>query len=167
VARRRIPSTPAVRALRDLAIDFEARPYPYVERGGARAAAEALGLDLHVVVKTLVFERPDKQPFLVLMHGDREVSASAVARTLGVKQVRPCDPTVAERHTGYRVGGTSPFGTRKPMPVLVESTILELPRVAINGGTRGLLVELAPACLISHLGATAVEVAASREASGR
>jgi len=159
MARDRIPSTPAIRTLRAQGIAFEPRRYPYVDRGGARAAAEALDLDLHAVVKTLVFEGPDKRPLLVLMHGDREVSASAVARVLGVKQARPCDPAVAERHTGYRVGGTSPFGTRKELPVLVEASILELPRVAINGGARGLLVELHPACLTTCLGATPVDVA--------
>ncbi|MEO0600109.1 MAG: YbaK/EbsC family protein [Myxococcota bacterium] len=159
MARNRIPSTPALRTLRELGIPFEARPYAYVERGGARAAAEALGLDLHAVIKTLVFEGPDKRPFLVLMHGDREVSANRAARALGVKQVRPCDPAVAERHTGYRVGGTSPFGTRKPVPVLVHDSILELPRVAVNGGSRGLLVELDPTCFVAELGGIPADVA--------
>lgn len=159
MARERIPSTPAVRALRALGVSFEPRPYPYVERGGAAAAADALDLELHTVIKTLVFETPDKKPLLVLMHGDRAVSANELARVLEVKQVRPCDPAVAERHTGYRVGGTSPFGTRKVMPVYVESTILELPEIAINGGSRGLLVTVAPAVLIEHLGATPVSVA--------
>ncbi len=159
MARPRIPSTPALRTLRALGVAFEPRLYPYVERGGARAAAEALGLDLHTVVKTLVFEDPRSEPFLVLMHGDREVSASAVARVLGVKQVRPCPPAVAERHTGYRVGGTSPFGTRKLLRVVVQESILALRSIAINGGSRGLLVELAPVCLLAHLDATAADVA--------
>lgn len=161
MARARIPSTAALRLLRAQGIDFEPRPYPYVDRGGAAAAAEALELELHTVIKTLVFETPDKQPLLVLMHGDRAVSTNQLARVLGVKQVRPCEPAVAERHTGYRVGGTSPFGTRRTMPVYVEASVLALPRIAINGGSRGLLVTLDPAVLTEQLGAEAVEVASS------
>lgn len=159
MARSRVPSTPALRTLRALGIPFEPRPYPYVDRGGASAAAEVLGLDLHRVIKTLIFEDPDQRPLIVLMHGDRAVSANALARAIGVKSVRPCDPPTAERHSGYRVGGTSPFGTRKTLPVYVEASILALPRIAINGGARGLLVELEPAALTDHLGAVPVEVA--------
>ena len=158
MGRQRVPSTPALRALREAGAEFEVLPYEYVDRGGAAAAAEALGLELHEVVKTLVFEH-DRAPIVVLMHGDRAVSANALARVLGVKQVQPCAPAVAEKHTGYRVGGTSPFGTRRTMPVYVEATVLELPSIAINAGARGFLVRLAPSLLVSMLGAQPVEVA--------
>jgi Cys-tRNA(Pro) deacylase len=138
------PTTPAVRALRQAGISFTGRPYAYIEHGGTAAFAADAGVDEHAVIKTLVMEDEAKRPFVVLMHGDREVSTKEMARVIGVKTVRPCAPETAERHSGYQVGGTSPFGLRKPMPVYVEASILELPRIYINGGKRGFLVELEP-----------------------
>src|ERR671917_1124491 len=138
------PVTPAVRALRELGAEFEPHLYEYEERGGTRRSAEELGVDEHAVVKTLVLETDARRPLVVLMHGDREVSTKRLARRLGVKTVRPCDPAAAQRHTGYMVGGTSPFGTRARLPVYVERTIFGLPRIFINGGKRGFLVEIEP-----------------------
>lgn len=153
------PSTPALRLLAKRRIPHEVHTYDYVERGGARASSSALGVPLEQVVKTLVFETGDGDPVVVLMHGDREVSAKELARALGQKRVQPCKPEVAERHSGYRVGGTSPFGTRKRMPVCIEASILELPRIWLNGGARGLLVSLDPAVLPELLDARSVHVA--------
>jgi Cys-tRNA(Pro) deacylase len=138
------PVTPAVRFLREKGVAFEPRLYDYEERGGTRHSAEALGVDEHAVVKTLVMETDGRKPLVVLMHGDREVSTKQLARTLGVKAVSPCDPQAAQKHTGYLVGGTSPFGTRTRLPVYVERTIFQLPKIYINGGKRGFLVELEP-----------------------
>ncbi len=138
------PMTPAVRVLRRAGVAFTEHPYTYVERGGTSIFAEESGVDEHVVIKTLVMEDEAKTPLVVLMHGDREVSTKELARTLGVKSVRPCPPETAERHSGYLVGGTSPFGLRKPMPVYIEGSILELPKIYINGGKRGFLVGLDP-----------------------
>lgn len=141
----KLPSTPALRLLRQEKVAFEAHPYRYVEKGGTGASSSALGVDEHAVIKTLIFETDGKDPVAVLMHGDREVSAKALARELGVKSTRPCPPEVAERHSGYRLGGCSPFGLRKPMPVVAEASLFELARIYINGGSRGLLVSMAPA----------------------
>ena len=138
------PVTPAVRALREKKVEFEPHLYDYVERGGTSHSAEALGVDEHAVVKTLVMEAEGKRPFIVLMHGDREVSTKNLARTIGTKSVQPCDPQTAQKHTGYVVGGTSPFGTRARLPVYVERTIFDLPKIYINGGKRGFLVEIEP-----------------------
>src|SRR5687767_8257823 len=138
------PVTPAVRLLRERKVSFVPRLYDYEERGGTRRSAEELGVDEHAVVKTLVMETEARQPLVVLMHGDREVSTKQLARALGVKTVSPCDPRTAQRHTGYVVGGTSPFGTRSRLPVYVERTIFELPKIYINGGKRGFLVEIEP-----------------------
>jgi Cys-tRNA(Pro) deacylase len=138
------PMTPAVRALREAGVEFTDHPYAYVEHGGTSTFAAESGVDEHVVIKTLVMEDDMKRPFVVLMHGDREVSTKELARTLGVKSVRPCAPETAERHSGYMVGGTSPFGLRKPLPIYVEASILDLPRIYINGGKRGFLVGLDP-----------------------
>src|SRR5919206_1469593 len=138
------PITPAVRLLREKGVAFEPHLYDYVERGGTRRSAEELGVDEHAVVKTLVMETDARKPLVVLMHGDREVSTKQLARTLNVKSVQPCDPAAAQKHTGYLVGGTSPFGTRLRLPVYVERTIFALPRIYINGGKRGFLVEIAP-----------------------
>jgi Cys-tRNA(Pro) deacylase len=138
----KIPSTPALRILRKSGCAFEVHPYRYVERGGTRASSEALGVDEHAVVKTLVFEADDGAPLVVLMHGDRDVSAKKLARCIGTKSVRLCEPRVAERHTGYRVGGTSPFGLRKALPVYADGGIRDLERLYINGGARGLLVSM-------------------------
>ena len=142
-----IPVTTAIRALRAAKADFEPCVYDYVEHGGTRHSAERLGVDEHATVKTIVMETDAKKPFIVLMHGDREISTKQMARVLGVKSVAPCTPDTATRHTGYLVGGTSPFGLRKPLPVYAESTIFDLPQIHINGGRRGLLVKITPATL--------------------
>jgi Cys-tRNA(Pro) deacylase len=155
----RTPSTPATRLLREKGVAYTEHPYRYEERGGTAVSARELGVDEHAVVKTLVMERDDGEPLVVLMHGDREVSTKALARRLGCKSVQICRPEVASRHSGYLVGGTSPFGTRKAMPVYVERTILELPRIWVNGGSRGFLVALDPRELVRVLGAVPVEVA--------
>src|ERR687886_2603982 len=153
------PITPAVRLLRERKVASEPHLYDYVERGGTRRSAEALGVDEHAVVKTLVMETDAKKPLLVLMHGDREVSTKQLARALGVKGIPPCDFAQAQKHTGYLVGGTSPFGTRTRMPVYAERTIFELPKIYINGGKRGFLVSIDPQVLKEVLHAEEVEVA--------
>ncbi|HWN87394.1 MAG TPA: Cys-tRNA(Pro) deacylase [Vicinamibacterales bacterium] len=152
-------STPAIHFLRKHGVAFTEHPYRYEEHGGTRVSSRELGVDEHAVVKTLVMEDEAKRPLVVLMHGDREVSTKQLARQTGHKTIEPCAPAVAERHTGYAVGGTSPFGTRKPLPIFVERTILDLERLYINGGRRGLLVGVAPGDLTRVLGATPVEVA--------
>jgi Cys-tRNA(Pro) deacylase len=155
----RTPSTPAVRLLRERGVAFTEHPYRYEEKGGTAASSRELGVDEHAVVKTLVFEDDAGAPLIVLMHGDREVSTKALARQLGRKSVRICRPEVATRHSGYQVGGTSPFGTRKVMPVLVERTLFALPKIYLNGGSRGFLVGLMPSELARVLGAVAVDAA--------
>jgi len=158
MSKDHIPATPAIRVLRDNGVDFVPRPYKYEERGGTEVAARELGVDEHLTVKTLVMEDEKKAPFIVLMHGDREVSTRELARTLGVKTVQPCAPAAANRHTGYMVGGTSPFGTKKTLPVYVEETILSLPAIYINAGRKGLLVEMKPADLEKLLKPVPVKV---------
>jgi Cys-tRNA(Pro) deacylase len=153
------PITPAVRVLREKGIAFTPHLYDYVEHGGTRHSAESLGVPEHQVVKTLVMETERKALLIVLMHGDREVSTKNLARLIGVKQVTPCQPDVAQKHTGYLVGGTSPFGTRKPLPVYVQQSILDLPRIAINGGKRGFLVTIDPRDLRKALDVIEVDVA--------
>ena len=153
------PVTPAVRLLRENKVEFEPHLYDYVERGGTAHSAEALGVDEHAVVKTLVLETEARKALIVLMHGDREVSTKRLARRLGVKSVQPCAPDAAQKHTGYLVGGTSPLGTRSPLPVYAERTIFELPRIYINGGKRGFLVSLDPQALRALLPVEEVEVA--------
>jgi Cys-tRNA(Pro) deacylase len=153
------PVTAAVRVLRDARAAFVPHLYAYVEKGGTGASAAALGVDEHQVIKTLVFETDGKKPFVILMHGDREVSQKSLARALGEKTVRPCAPDVADRHSGYKVGGTSPFGLRREMPIYVERSVLDLPRIYINGGARGFLVEIDPAVLTTVLDATPVDAA--------
>ena len=138
---------------------FEPRLYDYVERGGTRASAEALGADEHAVIKTLIFEDDSGAPLVVLMHGDRQVSAKQLARCVGAKRVSPCEHAVADRHSGYQVGGTSPFGTRRVMPLYMERSIADLERIFINGGSRGFLVELDPGELIRVLTPTLVDAA--------
>lgn len=155
----RHPVTQAVRALRQAQVDFVPHLYPWEARGGTAASSAALGVDEHLVIKTLIFEDEARRPLCILMHGDREVSAKNLARTIGTKQVGPCTPEVADRHSGYQVGGTSPFGLRRAMPIYMERTIADLPRLYINGGARGFLVELAPADLVRVLAPTAVDVA--------
>jgi len=134
----------AIRALRAAGVAFVPHVYPWQPRGGTRASSEALGVPEHGVVKTLIFETEHGDPLCILMHGDREVSAKQLARAIGTKTVAPCAPEVADRHSGYQVGGTSPFGLKRAMPVYMESTILALPRIYINGGARGFLVEIDP-----------------------
>jgi Cys-tRNA(Pro) deacylase len=151
----------AIRALRAGRVPFVPHLYPYEPRGGTRASSAALGVDEHAVVKTLIFEDAAKRPLCVLMHGDREVSTKNLARHLGVKQVAPCAPDVADRHSGYQVGGTSPFGLKRAMPVYVERSIVALPRIYINGGARGFLVEIDPADLVRVLAPTLVDAAAA------
>ena len=153
------PMTQAVRLLRGSWIAFEPYLYAYEERGGTRRSAEELKIDEHSVIKTLVMETDSRDPLIVLMHGDREVSTKELARVLGVKTVSPCDPAVAQKHTGYMVGGTSPLGTRKALPVYAEKTVFDLPLIYINGGKRGFLVALDPNELKRVLKITEVSVA--------
>ena len=153
------PVTMAIRALRGAKVAFEPHLYPWQPHGGTRASSEALGVDEHAVIKTLIMEDDRKQPLCVLMHGDREVSTKQLARTIGVKTIAPCAPEVADRHSGYQVGGTSPFGLRKQMPIYMQQTIAELPRIYINGGARGFLVELDPREVVRVLAPTLVDVA--------
>ena len=158
VGKEKVPATQAIRTLKRFRVDFILYPYKYVEKGGTTAAARALGVDEHMTIKTLVFENEKGEPLLLLMHGDREVSTKTLARFLGVKTVRPCDPETAHKHTGYQVGGISPFGTRKPLKVYVESSIMQLPRIYINAGKRGLLAEISPTDLARVLEPTPVSV---------
>ncbi len=155
----RSPSTPATRLLRAKGIAYTEHLYRYEEHGGTRASARALGVEEHAIIKTLVMEDDAGAPLVVLMHGDREVSTKALARQLGRRAIQICRPEVASRHSGYLVGGTSPFGTRKAMPIFVERSILELPRIYLNGGSRGFLIGIAPASLMSVLAPTPVDVA--------
>lgn len=156
------PSTPATRLLRASGVAYTEHPYRYEEHGGTRVSARELGLPEHAVVKTLIMEDETGTPLVVLMHGDREVSTRSLARQLGRKSIQPCRPDAANRHSGYLVGGTSPFGTRKAMPTFIERTILDLDRIYVNGGSRGFLVGLAPADLVRVLSPTPVEVAIER-----
>lgn len=153
------PVTLAVRVLRQHQVGFEPHLYPWEPRGGTRASAEHLGVDEHLVIKTLIFEDERRQPLCILMHGDKEVSAKNLARALAKKSVAPCAPDVADRHSGYQVGGTSPFGLKRPMPVYVERSILALPRLFINGGARGFLVSISPTDLARVLSPSPVDVA--------
>jgi len=154
-----VSETPATQFLRQHGIAFTEHVYDYVEHGGTAESSRQLGVDEHAVVKTLVMQDEKAEPLIVLMHGDRTVSLKALARQIPCKKVEPCKPEVAQRHSGYMVGGTSPFGTRKAMPVFVEGTILELEKICINGGRRGYLVGIAPGVLTELLGAVAVECA--------
>jgi Cys-tRNA(Pro) deacylase len=152
------PVTPAVRALRAAGIEYDEHLFDY-QPGGAVKAAEETGLDPHSTIKTLLLETSEGDPLIVLMHGDREVSTKALARHLGVKSVAMADPARAQRLTGYQVGGTSPFGVRTDLPIYVESTILDMDRVTINGGKRGFLVSMSTASLITVLSPEAVAIA--------
>ena len=151
--------TPATQLLKAHQVDFTEHPYDYVEHGGTAESARQLGLDEHQVVKTLVMQDQDARPLIVLMHGDCKVSTKNLARQIGAKSVEPCKPEVAHRHSGYLVGGTSPFGTRKALPVYIEASVLELPRIAINGGRRGFLVQIDPQVCVQLLGAQPVHCA--------
>jgi len=153
------PSTAATRLLREHGVAYTEHLYRYEERGGTEVSARELGVEEHAVVKTLVMEDDQREPVVVLMHGDREVSVKALARQLGRRSVQICKPEVANRHSGYQVGGTSPFGTRRKMPVCVERSVLDLPRIYVNGGSRGFLVGIDPGDLVRLLQATVVEVA--------
>ena len=157
----RMPSTPAVLALRAAKVEFTPHFYEYEEKGGTAVSSRELSVDEHAVVKTLVMADDKAAPLIVLMHGDRKVSTKALARIIGVKSVEPCTPEAAQRHSGYRVGGISPFDTRKKMPVYVERSILDLPEIFINGGSRGFLVRIVPAVLKTLLAAQPVDVAIS------
>jgi Cys-tRNA(Pro) deacylase len=156
---KHVSETPATQLLRRAGIAFGEHPYEYVEHGGTAESARQLGVDEHRVVKTLVMEDEHAKPLIVLMHGDRTVSTKNLARQIGAKRVEPCKPEVANRHSGYLVGGTSPFGTKKAMPVYVEASILELERIYLNGGRRGYLVSLDPKVLTRLLHATPVQCA--------
>ncbi len=153
------PSTPATRVLREKGVPYTEHRYRYEEHGGTSVSARELGVDEHAVVKTLVMEDDVGEPLVVLMHGDREVSTKALARQIGRRSVRICKPEVANRHSGYQVGGTSPLGTRREMPAFVERSILELPRIWVNGGSRGFLVGIAPKDLAALVAPTPVDVA--------
>jgi Cys-tRNA(Pro) deacylase len=154
-----VSETPATALLKQHKVAFTEHPYEYLEHGGAQHSAEVLGFDPFTVVKTLVMQDQDAKPLLVLMHGNRKVSTKNLARQIGAKSVEPCKPEVANRHSGYLVGGTSPFGTRRDMPVYVEETVLALPRILINGGRRGYLVGLDPQVCVQVLGAKKVQCA--------
>ena len=154
-----VSETPATQMLKAQQIEFTGHPYEYLEHGGAQHSAQVLGLDPFSVVKTLVMQDQDAKPLLVLMHGNRKVSTKNLARQIGAKSVEPCTPEVANRHSGYLVGGTSPFGTRRAMPVYIEESILALPRIAINGGRRGFLVQIDPQVCVQLLGAVPVQCA--------
>ncbi|MCM2297086.1 aminoacyl-tRNA deacylase [Rhodoferax sp.] len=151
--------TPATRFLKASKVAFTEHPYAYLAHGGALHSASELGWDPYAVVKTLIMQDQDGKPLVVLMHGNRKVSTKNLARQIGAKSVEPCAPEVANRHSGYLVGGTSPFGTRRTMPVYVESSILALPKILINGGQRGYLVGLEPQLCVTLLGAQAVQCA--------
>ena len=157
MVRENLPVTQAVRVLREHGVRYTDHPYEYEPRGGTAVSAREIGVDEHVVVKTLVMQDERKRPMLVLMHGDREVSTKNLARLIGVKQVVPCEPAVADRHTGYQVGGTSPFGTRKAMPVYMERSIGDLAYLYVNGGRKGYLVGMTPADLVRVLAPVLVD----------
>ena len=154
-----VGATPAIHFLRQHNVTFTEHPYRYEERGGTAVSSRELGVDEHIVIKTLVMEDERKQPLIVLMHGDKEVSTKNLARQIGAKAVSPCAPDVAQKHSGYLVGGTSPFGTRKKMPVYLERSIADLDRIYINGGARGFLVSLSPSDLVRALSPTLVDAA--------
>ena len=154
-----VSETPATQLLKASKVAFTEHPYVYLEHGGALHSAAELGWDPFRVVKTLIMQDQDAKPLVVLMHGNRKVSTKNLARQIGAKSVEPCAPEVASRHSGYLVGGTSPFGTRRVMPVYIESSILELPKILINGGRRGYLVGLAPQVCVDLLGAKPVQCA--------
>jgi Cys-tRNA(Pro) deacylase len=157
--REHISETPATGLLKTSRVTFTEHPYAYLEHGGAQHSAQVLGVDPFMVVKTLIMQDQDARPLVVLMHGNRKVSTRNLARQIGAKAVEPCAPEVANRHSGYLVGGTSPFGTRKRMPVYIEESILALPKILINGGRRGFLVGINPAVCLQLLDAKTVQCA--------
>lgn len=153
--------TPAVRILLAQKVSFEPCFYTYEDRGGTAVSSRELGVDEHSVIKTLIMQDENKKPLIVLMHGDREVSTKQLARELGVKTITPCDPATADRHSGYQVGGTSPFGTRKPMPIYMQKTISDIETIYINGGKRGFLVKIASSDVVRLLKPTLLEMMAN------
>lgn len=156
---KHVSETPATQFLKKNKIAYREHIYDYVDHGGTTESARQLNVDEHAVIKTLVMEDEHAKPHIVLMHGDREVSLKNLARQIGTKKMQPCQAELAPKHSGYQIGGTSPFGTRKKMPVWVEASILELPAIYINGGRRGYLVEIDPQVLLAVLGAKTVSVA--------
>ncbi|WII73844.1 Cys-tRNA(Pro) deacylase [Bdellovibrio sp. 22V] len=156
--KEKYPVTLAVRELQKEGVNFTHHPYTYVEKGGTATSSQELGVPEHIVIKTLIMETETKEPMIVLMHGDMQVSTKQLARELGVKTVSPCKPEVADRHSGYQVGGTSPFGTKKKMPVYMEKTIADLERIYINGGKRGYLIAMSPQDLMRVLQPQLVQV---------
>jgi Cys-tRNA(Pro) deacylase len=158
MSKEKLPVTPAIRVLREHQVAYLPHLYKYQERGGTAASARELGVDEHLTIKTLIMEDERHNPLIVLMHGDREVSTKELARFLQMKTITPCRPEIANKHSGYLVGGTSPFGTHRSMPVYMEETILELPRLYINAGKRGFLVEMRPEDLVLVLQPTVVRV---------
>jgi len=152
------PSTPATRLLKASGVEYSEHPYRYEDKGGTKVSARELGIDEHAVVKTLIMEDESAKPLIVLMHGDMEVSTKALARLIGCKSVAPCRPETADKHSGYQVGGTSPFATRRAMPVYMESSILDLPKIYINGGSKGFLVGISPNDAVRLLSPTLVQV---------
>ncbi|GGY16708.1 Cys-tRNA(Pro) deacylase [Paludibacterium paludis] len=159
MGKTRTPVTQAIRTLREHGVAFTEHLYDYEDKGGTRVSARELGVDEHVVIKTLIMHDENRKPLIVLMHGDKEVSTRNLARRIGAKHIEPCDPATADRHSGYQVGGTSPFGTRHPMPVYMEAGIATLERIYINGGKRGFLIGINPQDVIRVLSPTLVEIA--------
>ena len=160
MSKEKTPVTQAIRVLREHKVDYSEHLYKYEDKGGTTVSARELGVDEHCVVKTLIMEDEQKHPLIVLMHGDREVGTGMLAKQIGVKKISPCDPKTADKHSGYQVGGTSPFGTRHPMPVYMESSIAQLPRIYINGGKRGFLIGIDPQEVIRVLQPVLVQAAA-------
>ncbi len=161
MSKEKLSVTPAIRVLRESGIEYTDHPYTYEDHGGTEVCARELQVPEHSVIKTLIMEDERKNPLIVLMHGDLKVSTKELARVVGTKSVTPCDPAVAQRHSGYQVGGTSPFGTRKKMPVFMEATIADLPRIYINGGRRGYLVGMDPKDAVGILKPALVRVGIS------
>ncbi|PXX45999.1 MULTISPECIES: Cys-tRNA(Pro) deacylase [Aquitalea] len=160
MSKEKAPVTQAIRVLREHKVEYSEHLYKYEDKGGTTVSARELGVDEHCVVKTLIMEDEQKHPLIVLMHGDREVGTGMLAKQIGVKKISPCDPKTADKHSGYQVGGTSPFGTRHPMPVYMESSIAQLDRIYINGGKRGFLIGVDPQEVIRVLQPVLVQAAA-------
>ncbi len=159
IKKNNFPSTSAILALKKQKVEFSLHSYQYEERGGTKTSAIKLGVNEYCVIKTLVMEDENRKPLIILMHGDKEVSTKSLAGILGVKSISPCKPEIAEKHTGYKVGGTSPFGIKKIIPVFMEKTIADLPKIFINAGRRGLLAQMSPLALIEVLRPFTVKVA--------
>ncbi len=155
----KFPTTQAIRVLREHNINYIPHVYKYVDKGGSNASSSALNVDEYIVIKTLIMEDENKQPFVILMHGNKSVSQKDLARHIGVKTVTPCQPNIADKHSGYMVGGTSPFGTKRSMKTYIEKTIIELEKIYINGGKRGFLIELNPKDILNVLDYELVNVA--------